>query len=242
MVNTFLHSGKLGDIIWALPAIKHLGGGILYLRTGVVDSGPNEVMLTNEGAESIISLLKTQEYIHDVKIYNGEEIKHNLDLFRRFIFNIPEITIAESVFLGLGIRGNHEEKLDEPWVTVDKDMRVLNKIIISRTGRYQAGNDQINPFYLKLKERNISKHGIFVGSLNEYEKFEEVYRTGIEYYPTPTILDLARAISACKFYVGNENLANALNESMKKTSFLENNKSSVGQFFCYFNRPDLFLI
>jgi hypothetical protein len=199
-------------------------------------------MLTNEGAESIIPLLKTQEYIHDVKIYNGEEIRHNLDLFRRFIFNVPEITIAESVFLGLGIRGNHEEKLDEPWITVDKDARVLNKIVISRTGRYQAGNDQINPFYLKLKERNISKHGIFVGSLNEYEKFEEVYRTGIEYYPTPTILDLARAISACKFYVGNENLANALNESMKKTSFLENNKSSLGQFFCYFNRPDLFLI
>jgi hypothetical protein len=186
--------------------------------------------------------LKTQEYIHDVKIYNGEEIKHNLDLFRRFIFNVPEITIAESVFLGLGIRGNHEEKLDEPWITVDKDARVLNKIVISRTGRYQAGNDQMNPFYLRLKERNLSKHGIFVGSLNEYEKFEEVYRTGIEYYPTPTILDLARAIAACKFYVGNENLANALNESMKKTSFLENNKSPIGQFFCQFNRPDLFLI
>ena len=169
-------------------------------------------------------------------------MKNKLYLFRRFIFNVPEITIAESVFLGLGIRGNHEEKLDQPWITVDKDVRVLNKIVISRTGRYQAGNDQMNPFYLKLKERNISKHGIFVGSLNEYEKFEEVYRTGIEYYPTPTILDLARAISACKFYVGNENLANALNESMKKTSFLENNKSSLGQFFCYFNRPDLFLI
>ena len=242
MVNTFLHSGKLGDIIWALPAIKHLGGGVLYLRTGVVDTGPNEVMLTNEGAESIIPLLKTQEYIHDVKIYNGEEITYNLDLFRRFIFTVPEITISESVFLGLGIRGNHEEKLDEPWITVEKDERVLNKIVISRTGRYQSGNSQINPFYLKLKERNIAKHGIFVGSLNEYEKFEETYRTGIEYYPTPTILDLAKAIAACKFYVGNENLANALNESMKKTSFLESNKNPVGQFFCYFNRPDLFLI
>ena len=242
MVNTFLHSGKLGDIIWALPAIKHLGGGVLYLRTGVVDTGPNEVMLTNEGAESIIPLLKSQEYIHDVKIHNGEEITHNLDLFRRFIFAVPEITISESVFMGLGIRGNHEAKLDEPWITVDKDERVLNKIVISRTGRYQSGNSQINPFYLKLKDRNISKHGIFVGSLDEYEKFEEVYRTGIEYYPTPTILDLAKAIAACKFYVGNENLANALNESMKKTSFLESNKNPVGQFFCYFNRPDLFLI
>ena len=242
MVNTFLHSGKLGDIVWALPAIKHLGGGILYLRTGIVDAGPNEVMLTNEGAESIISLLKAQEYIHDVKIYNGEEIRYNLDLFRRFIFTVPEITISESVFLGLGIRGNHEEKLDEPWITVEKDERVLNKIVISRTGRYQAGNNQVNPFYLRLKERNISKHGIFVGSLTEYEKFEEVYHTGIEYYPTPTILDLAKAIAACKFYVGNENLANALNESMKKTSFLENNKNPIGQHFCYFKRPDLFLI
>ncbi len=242
MVNTFLHSGKLGDIIWALPAIKHLGGGILYLRINQIDPGPNEVMLTKEGAESIITLLKTQEYIHDVKIYSGEEITHNLDLFRRYIFAVPEITIAESVFLGLGIRGNHEEELDQPWIMVEKDERVLNKIVISRTERYQAGNNQVNSFYLKLKERNISKHGIFVGSLNEYEKFEEVYRTGIEYYPTPTILDLAKVISASKFYVGNENLANALNESMKKTSFLESNKNPIGQFFCYFKRPDLFLI
>jgi ADP-heptose:LPS heptosyltransferase len=239
MVN-FLHSGKLGDIIWALPAIKHLGGGTLYLRINEIDHGPNEIKLTEEGAQSISALLKTQPYIHDVKIHTDEKIDYDLNLFRRFIFAVPEITIAESVFMGLGIRGNHEEKLDEPWILVDKDTNVLNKIVISRTNRYR--NSEINPFYLKLKDRNISKHGIFVGSIEEYEKFEEVYRTGIEYYPTPTILDLARVIAASKFYVGNENLANALNESMKKTSFLENNKNPIGQFFCYFNRPDLFLI
>ena len=240
MTINFLHSGKLGDIIWALPAIKHLGGGTLYLRIGEIDHGPNEIKLTEEGAHSISALLKTQPYIHDVKIYDNEHIDYDLNLFRRFIFAVPEITIAESVFMGLGIRGNHEEKLDEPWISVDKDLNVLNKIVISRTNRYHKG--EINPFYLKLKEKNISKHGIFVGSTEEYGKFEEVYRTGIEYYSTPTILDLAKAIAASKFYVGNENLANALNESMKKTSFLENNKNPIGQFFCYFNRPDLFLI
>ena len=236
----FLHSGKLGDIVWAMPTIQYLGGGTLYLKIDEIDFGINEIKLTESSAYSIMSFLKSQDYIHDVKIYKNESIDYDLDQFRRYIFNIPQITIAESVFMGLGIRGNHEEKLDEPWISVDKDLNVLNKIVISRTNRYHKG--EINPFYLKLKEKNISKHGIFVGSTEEYEKFEEVYRTGIEYYSTPTILDLAKAIAASKFYVGNENLANALNESMKKTSFLENNKNPIGQFFCYFNRPDLFLI
>ena len=31
MVKTFLHSGDLGDIIYSLPTIRKLGGGILYL-------------------------------------------------------------------------------------------------------------------------------------------------------------------------------------------------------------------
>ena len=53
MVNTFLHSGKLGDIIWALPAIKHLGGGILYLRTGIAK---NEIIrLTTTSVKNIFS-------------------------------------------------------------------------------------------------------------------------------------------------------------------------------------------
>lgn len=31
MAKTFKHSGDLGDIIFALPAVRALGGGILYL-------------------------------------------------------------------------------------------------------------------------------------------------------------------------------------------------------------------
>jgi hypothetical protein len=242
MVNTFLHSGKLGDIVWAMPTIKYLGGGVLYLKIGEVDPGPNEIKLTESGAYNIMSFLKSQEYIHDVKIYNGEEINHDLNAFRRYIFNIPEITIAESVFLGQNIRGNHEEKLDESWISVEKDQRLLNKIIISRTTRYMQGNSKVNNFYLQLKERNIRKHGVFVGTQEEYIAFEETYDTGIEYYPTETVLDLAKAISAGQMFVGNENLANAINEGMKKITFLENNKSPLGYHFCLFKRPNLFLI
>ena len=236
----FLHSGKLGDIVWAMPTIQYLGGGTLYLKIDEIDFGINEIKLTESSAYSIMSFLKSQDYIHDVKIYKNESIDYDLDQFRRYIFNIPQITIAESVLLGQGIRGNHEEKLSRPWVSVDKDENVLNKIIISRTSRYHT--NEVNSFYFKLKERNLSKHGVFVGLPEEYEKFEKTYRTGIEYYSTPTVLDLAKAIAASKFFVGNENLANALNESMKKISFLERNTNPVGQFFCYFNRPDLFFI
>jgi hypothetical protein len=30
-LKTFLHGGDLGDVIYALPAIRALGGGCLYL-------------------------------------------------------------------------------------------------------------------------------------------------------------------------------------------------------------------
>jgi len=240
MVKTFLHSGKLGDIIWALPVIKYLGGGKLYIKPNEWDGA--ELKLSLESALSIISLLNEQEYIHGAEMYGGQRIDYDLNQFRNVIFRYPGITISQSVFLGLGITDNVSEYLNTPWLKVDKDPNVIDKIVVSRTGRYLSGREHINKFYLILKERGLSKHGVFVGSESEYESFENIYKTEIPYYKTSSILDLAKVVSASKFYVGNENLTNAINEGLKKVSFLERNLNPPAQSFCIFNRPDQFII
>lgn len=240
-IKTFSHSGKLGDIIWSLPFIRFLGGGNLYLKINQYDQGSNEIKLTQETADSILSLLRCQPYLNDVQIYNGESIDYDLDKFRTKIFQV-KTSIAGSFFHAFDLGHiDFEHELDIPWLEVEPDLQFKNKIVISRTSRYLTGNPEVNPFYIFLRDRNISRHGVFLGTEKEHRKFQELHDISIEWHQTETVLEAARIIAASKFYVGNENLINAINESLKKTSFLENQKNFASHF-CLFNRPDLFII
>lgn len=238
-MKSFLHSGKLGDVIWSLPFIKRMGGGSLYLNVGVRDSGNNEIMMTAQSAASIIMLLEQQPYLSRVEIYQDQHIDYNLDLNRQIIFQIPNISIAASYFHRFGIE-NFSTDLDTKWLTVDHAVST-SPVVISRTERYLDSGTLGNDFYDLLKSRNLARHGIFVGLPSEHQRFQEIFDIKIDYYPTATILDLARVIAGAELFVGNENLANAINESIKGTAFLEIQK---GRFtnFCQFDRPNLFYI
>jgi hypothetical protein len=39
MSKTFLHSGSLGDIVYSLPTIQALGGGVLYIKDALLRDG-----------------------------------------------------------------------------------------------------------------------------------------------------------------------------------------------------------
>lgn len=240
-IKSFLHSGKLGDIIWSLPLIRYLGGGNLYLRINEFDPGANEYKLTQQSAESIVALLEQQPYITGVEIYDNQSIDYNLDLFRTKIFQI-KTSIAGSFFHTFDLSSiDIDSELDRPWLSVTPNQDFKDKIVVSRTKRYLAGNETPNPFYLYLKEQNIAKHGVFLGTLEEYNLFEQQHNTGIVWHETKTVLEIAGIVAASKFYAGNENLINAINESLKKPVFLENQKNSASHF-CLFRRPDQFII
>ena len=62
-IKTFKHSGNLGDIVYSLPTIIALGGGILYLNNRVEGmrieknvAGP-QPMMTAEMMSGIMELL-----------------------------------------------------------------------------------------------------------------------------------------------------------------------------------------
>jgi hypothetical protein len=79
-MKTFRHSGDLGDIIYSLPAIKELGGGILYLNTNkTTPKYPGTpTKFSEKGAEILKPLLLKQSYIQDVKLWDGENIDFDL--------------------------------------------------------------------------------------------------------------------------------------------------------------------
>src|SRR5947208_2662564 len=90
--KTFKHSGDLGDIIFSLPTVRALGGGVLYLDPTGGELEPlvkeplklrTHTKLTAAAIDSLRPLLLLQEYIADVRFWHGERVDYNLDEFRR---------------------------------------------------------------------------------------------------------------------------------------------------------------
>ena len=89
MARTFKHSGDLGDIVFSLPTIRMLGGGILFLdpEGGLSDphvkwADKTHTRLCRATIESLAPLLRVQPYITDVRLWAGEAVDCNLDIWR----------------------------------------------------------------------------------------------------------------------------------------------------------------
>jgi len=238
MVLNFLHSGKMGDLIFSLPLIKQLGGGNLYLKLNEWDAGANfgagEFKLTDQTYKLMLSLLESQPYIKQVAIFNNDPIHYDLNWFRESVDS--SYTLAQSYFVALGF--NDYSAIRSSWLTVEPNTAFNDKIVISRTNRYLVGRPEINGFYTHLKSRNLSKQGVYLGTDEEYENFERLYDTGIKHHKIQSLLEAASIIAACKYYTGNENVFNAIAEGLKKITFLECNNNN----YCIYERPDQFLI
>ena len=88
-MKTYKHSGKIGDIIWALPFIIQNGGAeVLYLE--LTDE------FTQSGYDYIYPLLTYQSYIKSVQPYNGEQVDFDLDKFRGV--EIEGVNLAQRYF------------------------------------------------------------------------------------------------------------------------------------------------
>src|SRR6186713_1910265 len=62
MYKTFRHGGKIGDVIFSLPVIRELGGGIVYLPESTPDA-------CNNLYSGLKDLLEEQPYIKEVREY-----------------------------------------------------------------------------------------------------------------------------------------------------------------------------
>jgi hypothetical protein len=213
-VKTFKHSGDCGDIIFSLPTIRALGGGILYLDPNggfgtpeMQGRGPNSRTKMNAATiASLRTLLSRVPYISEVRDWDGEAVDHNLDVFCKYM-RFHNISDAHLTAFNLP-----STERDRAWLHIE-DPLIDERfpIIINRTLRYQS-----NYCWWTMTMPKVADKCAFVGTPFEHQVFEATVEQKVHYWPTPDALTLARVIAGAKQFIGNQSFAHAIAEAMKK--------------------------
>jgi 2-polyprenyl-3-methyl-5-hydroxy-6-metoxy-1,4-benzoquinol methylase len=204
----FRHPRKLGDIIYALPVVRHLGGGILYLDPTSLDGTQDQDHWRRQFA-TLIPFLEQQPYLHAVRIHEGESFDVDLDAYLRTTHGTPgdRTAIAANHFIGLGL-----EVPDPivPWLAADQ-LPVNHPIVVHRSPRYPGCVD--HTFLQDVAD------GLYcVGSEEERRPFEAI---GARPVLTEDVRALAAAIHSCHVFIGNQSLPLALAAGLGKPRMIE---------------------
>lgn len=202
--HSFYHSGNLGDVMYALPAIKAYGGGDLYIGPEQRKTSPCMVPITQDQYDMLEPLLSQQEYLRNVEFSKSypSGTFHDLNGFRNLWVDRKKKhangveTLCQAHFWFLGIMDKFEE--DRPWLAVP-DPIPTGKIIIHRSPRYNSYNF---PWDRLVEKRR--KDLLFVGLPVEHEKFESDWKCKVSYWGVKNFLEMARIIAGGKAFVGNQ--------------------------------------
>ncbi len=214
----FKHSGNLGDIIYALPAMYALAGEAkinLYLQTDnfVQTDGKHplgNVVLNDKSVALLTPLLLAQPQFNCLEIFQeNQPIDYDLDLFRTMPLHFDKGHISRWYFNVFATTYD----LGKPWIIVKPDSSMNDKIVIARSVRYNA------PFvnYSFLSNYN---NLIFIGLPEEYELMK-LSIPQLEYKKTSDFLTLASIIAGAKLFIGNQSFPYSLAEAIKVPRILE---------------------
>lgn len=229
--NTYYHCGDFGDIIYALPVIKHTGGGILYLGNDlrIEDNRCQPRDMINESKyEFLKTLLESQYYIKEVRFTDKypEGVTYDLNKFRKFFVK------SKSEYNDFP-NGSNISLLDSPLLTFNIDLSVRNtqwlyvqnkkiinkKIVINRTTRVRNVFGESDDAY-KYIVSTFKNESVFVGTDPEYDDFVNKFGY-IDRYIVESANELAQLINQSYFFIGNSSFAFAISESLKKNSYFE---------------------
>jgi hypothetical protein len=190
--QVFFHSGDLGDIIAALPAIRALGGGKIQIghQPGV---GNREAM---KGArfDALLPLLLAQDYITDVE-YSDEQNDSSVNVatFRHDAIRGESLAHWQARHLGVEIS-------TEPWLTV-APVEHHGKVVIARSERY---HNQFFPWssLVHMHRGNV----VFVGLDHEHKRFQKTTGAIVPFHRTQDLLELAQLIAGASLFIGNQSL------------------------------------
>lgn len=218
-IVNFKHSGKIGDIIYSIPAIKALcgnSGASLYLNLDKPVGYPPymknslSVKLNKTVFEMAYPLLMAQPEIKNCKIYHDEKIDVDLDLFRELPLDLDKGHISRWHFLLYP--GTYP--LNEAWLNVPEVNPVAkNAIVLARSQRYVAPGIDYS-FLRKYPEV------LFIGLENEYQEMKQMVPNVI-FQPINNFLEMASIIAGAKLFIGNQSSPFAIAEGLKVNRLLE---------------------
>jgi hypothetical protein len=223
---SFLHAGGIGDIVYAVPAIlsvlknKNADKAELYLEVGWPAKYPagwhplGNTLLDQDFVDRLTPLLKSQSYIHDVKLYDGRKVDCDLNGFRRLPINMNGYCLPRWYFLFI-IGTNWD--LSRPWIVVEANRKFKDYILVSRNPRLQSQ-------YISYGFMNdLADKIVFVGVRHEFDEFRRECPNCKNFYEAPDFLELAQVLAGARFFCGNQGFIYTLAEAMKTPRLLETN-------------------
>lgn len=220
-MNTFRHSGDIGDVLAALPAVRALGGGIMYLEAATY----TRVMLTPENWRGLDKILKEQPYISNVLEFPRTfHTTYNLNDFRNRLFKALRMNQCKDKSLvdwQLDQYGIPLNAKDEAWITIKEPIKaakvVFNRAGAGRSRMHTYHNDRFPWHFVWSKYKDDA---VFVGTADEYSVFCGTCGR-VPHVPTADLHEAARVIAGCELFVGNQSAPFWLAEGMKKNLVLE---------------------
>lgn len=229
----FHHSGDAGDVIYSLPVIKSLGGGVLFLSTDNRHPWPANTRWAQSGGDpswagSLATLIDRQPYIWRTLFTHGFPFSTDVDLnkFREF-YRTPRPEIWDSLFTLHCKAFDVKYAQDEPWLQIEEVRRVEGRdIVVNRTERF------LNPdFPWQDLVRKYGKRMVFLGTPVEHAKFAQ-FGT-IPRVPTANLLEVAQVIAGGKLFIGNQSCPLSIAIGLGKNHVVEAWRKNAN---CRFNR------
>jgi len=237
--QNFTSMGTFGDTIWSLCLMKMLGGGDLYIKLNALDkflkevlgwangAGPHSGRYTQQDYNLIEPLLKAQDYLGHVAVWNGEPDSQLL-LLDHFKFHVGEKwhgnqTECYALALGLDIHDPaiKSKLLYEPWLTPVKPIKVPGKsIAIHRAERYNYNGIPSEEWH-EFINQNLSNNGFFLGTEKEHANFEEHLKIKIHHQKVEDLLEMSRYIQGSELFIGNQSVHASIAVGLGKTYWIE---------------------
>jgi hypothetical protein len=220
---SFQHYGNVGDVIYSIPSIVDLtrragaDKAVLHLEIDhpAIYHGQHplkNVNLSRAYAEKLMPLLKCQPIFADVAIWDGKTVvDYNLNWFRSCPFDHGRGDITKWYRHRFKCLPNSWDA----WLRVEPDPDYEGWIIVNRTSRYQ--NQHIDYSFMKAYASRM----IFMGLPAEELAFRRSTSVIVPRYLPRDFLAAARAIAACKCFIGNQSSCFALAEGLKVPRCLE---------------------
>jgi hypothetical protein len=231
--TVFHHSGDMGDIIYALPAIRAMGGGLLLMSQSCYRPMPPRELPSQRTWSILAPLLHIQPYIWRLRLASKfpESTEYNFNDFRiNYTPSTGSIMQKQLAVCGA------EWPQDKPWLNVDFKVTIPDRpILISHCPRRR----QYSPNFPwgELVER-YGKKMAFVGLPDEHEIFIRDFGN-VPLFQTKDALDLARMIAGCKVFIGTQSMPMAIAIGLGKNSIMEVMDIDAN---CHFERDNIIYV
>lgn len=208
-MNKFSHSGDIGDIIYALPAIKAKGGGEFVLFNY---PGRTYQPMTEDRYKSLQPLLDYQPYIFKSR-FSTEHEDTSLNGFRNHTRHGENGSDWH-----LSTQGLSWENRINPWLSVPEPI-ISTKYIMAWTPRHHSFDFPWSLIYEKYG------HDLgFLGYEEYHKQFCSKYKlcpTKVRYLKADNFMLVAQLLEGCDIYIGNLTSITAVAEGLKKKMIVE---------------------